>query len=143
MESDDCPLALIDSDGGLFDSEEEAEAVPRPPIDLRELKELRLNDVVSPTAELDSESEVDSESTLIEEISDGVFESRDDEGVQVDEHRAKRKRKSFVQRSNFVKQNLKRKRKPVPRKRTRFVQKPKASTDPAKPNPPNNALLNV
>ena len=133
LESDTCPLPLMDPRRGPFDESDETEEETRiaatTETDVRGLQELQLNDVVEDASPLKSTTDEES----IEEISDRLLQERDveEDAVRIDQHLSKRKRKEFVsrERCNFVKHNLKNKRRKM-RNKPRATKKSRATAPP-------------
>lgn len=118
MESYACPLPLIKSGRDPFDADVDDD---RSSTRVCELEELQLNDVVESIDAVDSISNDESiEGDSIEEVSDGVFESRQE---AIDRHTSKRKRKEFKlqDRSNYIKHNLRRRVRGCGRKRKKLI----------------------
>ena len=143
LESDTCPLPLMDPRRGPFDESDETEEETRIAVattttttetDVRGLQELQLNDVVEDASPLKTATDEES----IEEISDRLLQERDveEDAVRIDQHLSKRKRKEFVsrERCNFVKHNLKNKRRKM-RNKPRATKKSRATAPPPPPKP--------
>jgi len=113
LESYECPLPIINPTEDIFDANEECTAST----EIRRLKELQINDRVESSDDLESlESD--------QEVPDEAIESRQEQSEKIPNlARTNRKRKEAIGRNNFVKLNMRR------RKRVFPTERPKRSND--------------
>jgi len=111
LESYECPLPIINPTEDIFDTDEECTAST----ETRRLKELQINDRLESSDDLES---LESDQESIEEVPDEVIESRQEQSEKTpDLPKTKRKRKETTARNNFVKLNMRRRKRVFPTKR--------------------------